>query len=209
MTELKDLIGEHILTGVDFDAEQVWEEWGDEYQTCQVMRFCLDGKVYSAIEDPQDGYRSCMRDLIVNDAAMSNTFEPVGVIGVHRTDGGLSEIDNVLELIDITTGGLVIEVGTTNTDDYYPCYLAVFRPENMKLNVKANKHTHAQTDALIAGITHYFVTNDQSMLRNMPEGRAFLLDIALKHRKIPLAIRMFPKLTGQAARRTLEQDMLT
>ena len=72
--ELKELVGEHMLDAVDFSDEQV-KTWGDQFEACQVMRFRLDGKVYVAVEDPSDGYRSCMNDLAVaDDATMKNTF---------------------------------------------------------------------------------------------------------------------------------------
>ena len=134
--ELKELVGEHMLDAVDFSDEQV-KTWGDQFEACQVMRFRLDGKVYVAVEDPSDGYRSCMNDLAVaDDATMKNTFSPVKVIGRHREKGNYGEADDVLELIDAGTGNLALEVGTVNTDDYYPCFVAAFHPEALTPNAK-------------------------------------------------------------------------
>ena len=136
--ELKELAGEHMLDAVDFSNEQV-KTWGEQYEDCQVMRFRLDGKVYVAVEDPDDGYRSHMNDLtIAEDATMKNTFVPVKVIGRHREKGSYGDVDDVLELIDAGTGKVVLEVGTENTDDYYPCFVASFHPEAMTPNVRAN-----------------------------------------------------------------------
>jgi len=42
--ELKTLIGKHILTGVDFETEEV-KQWNDYYEDCEVVRFELDGKL--------------------------------------------------------------------------------------------------------------------------------------------------------------------
>jgi len=132
--ELKELVGEHMLDAVDFSDEQV-KTWGDQFEACQVMRFRLDGKVYVAVEDPSDGYRSCMNDLAVaDDATMKNTFSPVKVIGRHREEGKYDNADDVLELIDAGTGKLALEVGTNNTDDYYPCFVAAFHPEALTPN---------------------------------------------------------------------------
>lgn len=98
--ELKALTGEHLLDAVDFSNEQV-KMWGEQYEDCQVMRFRLDGNVYVATEDPDDGYRSHMKNLtIAENATMKNVFEPVKVIGRHRDKGGYNDSADVLELID-------------------------------------------------------------------------------------------------------------
>lgn len=131
--ELKDLVGEHMLDAVDFSNEQV-KTWGYEFEACQVMRFRLDGKVYTATEDPNDGYRSSMREISVGEWAMKNTFQPVRVVGRHRTVNGYGGSSDVLELIDAGTGKTVVEVGTDDDDDYYPSFVASFRPECMTPN---------------------------------------------------------------------------
>jgi hypothetical protein len=136
--ELKALAGEHLFDAVDFSNEQV-KIWGDEFEACQVMRFRLDGNVYVAVEDPSDGYRSCMNELTVSeDAAMKNVFGPVKVIGRHRDTGDCEEPADVLELIDAGTGKIVLEVGTENTNDYYPYFVAAFHPEAMTPNVEVS-----------------------------------------------------------------------
>ena len=132
--ELKDLVGEHELDAVDFDNEEIKDEYSG-VEMSQVCRFRLDGKVYAAIEDPSDGYRSSMRDLSVSDSAtMKNVFQPVKVVGRHRTKGEYGGEDDVLELIDVKTGQVVLEVGTDQVDDYYPGYVASFHPEAMAIN---------------------------------------------------------------------------
>lgn len=124
--ELKDLVGEHWLDAVDFSNEQV-RTWGETYEACQAMRFRLDGTAYTATEDPDDGYRSCMGDLSVAEGAvMTNTFPPLRVVGVIR--------DELLELIDVKTGRCVLEVGTDESDEYYPVFVASFHPEAMTYN---------------------------------------------------------------------------
>jgi len=135
--ELKDLVGEHILTGVDFSEEDV-PTWFDEeeFENCSVCRFELDGVVYAAIEDPCDGYRSSMREVQVG-GSISNKIPPHKVICRHiesRDDGfGSSECDT-LQIIDCKTGKIVLEVGTDDIDDYYPGYVARFSPESLAVN---------------------------------------------------------------------------
>jgi hypothetical protein len=146
--EVKDLTGEHILTGVDMENEDI-EEYGGIFADCQVINFVLDGKTLSAIEDPTDGYRSSMKDLkeayknpsaadsfrrsifliSISPFFVKNMFPECRVVGKIR-DGQ----PDVIEFIDIVTGREVLSVGTDTTDDYYPSFVAEFLPENMTIN---------------------------------------------------------------------------
>ena len=133
VTDLKDLVGERNLDAVDFFDEQV-KGWLGNFENCQVVRFRLDGVAYTAMEDPDDGYRSRMSGLAVSSGEMKNVFHPVRVIARHRTKGSFGYLDDVLELVDAKTGGVVLEVGTVSTDGYYPCFVASFHPEEMATN---------------------------------------------------------------------------
>ena len=135
--ELKDLCGEHLLTGVDRSNEKILD-YGDVYQDCEVLNFTLDGKTYTACENPDDGYRSNMRYLRVTDSPTTNTFAPCKVIGRMKPDYKYGDKNEVLELIDAATGQTVLEVGTANVDDYYPCWVGSFSPENMAINRPPN-----------------------------------------------------------------------
>lgn len=132
--ELQELTGKHTLDAVDFSQESR-KRWTDEYEDCQVCRFRINGTVYAAVEDPDDGYRSSMRDLFVDkEAKLQNVFPPIEVVGVYRTKGSYGYQDAILELIDLTTGKVVLEVGTASCDDYYPSFVASFHPGNMATN---------------------------------------------------------------------------
>jgi len=124
--ELKDLIGKHVLSGVDMSNKSIGM-YEDDFEDCQVIDFVLDGKTYTAIEDPEDGYRSCMSEIKESEELVSNTFVGQEVVAKMRDN-------DVLELIDINTGKTVLAVGTGNTDDYYPYFVAEFTPENMSVN---------------------------------------------------------------------------
>lgn len=131
--DLKSLVGPHMLDAVDFSVEQV-PSWGDYLEDAQHCRFRLDGVVYIAVENPDDWYRSSMRHLLIGAGDMTNVFPPLRVIGRHRTEGRYGDEDDVLELVDERTGGVVLEVGTSNVDDYYPGFVASFHPELMAHN---------------------------------------------------------------------------
>ena len=132
--ELETLIGERVLTGVDTDVVRVKTyEWREE-EPCEVLRFILDGVTYEAIEDPSDGYRSDMQGCYVTDTPVKNMFAPVKVVGRFRTKGEYSGTDAVLELIDAANGKVILEVGTSNVDDYYPSFVAGWHPGDMAVN---------------------------------------------------------------------------
>lgn len=135
--DFAELIGEHELDAVDETTAKILT-WSDTYEDAQMLAFRLDGKTYVACEDPDDGYRSSMQYLRESDAPMRNVFTPCRVLVRHRLKGEYSQVDDTLEFLDMKTGKVVLEVGTDNTDDYYPSFVASFRPENMASN-EANK----------------------------------------------------------------------
>jgi hypothetical protein len=125
--ELKDLAGESVLDAVDMLNEGIPSEWGDQLEDSQVCRFRLNGTVFAAIEDPDDGYRSSMRDLrVLPNAKMANAFPPVRVLGIHKAKGR-----DIVQFYAVANGKLVLEVGTQDLDDYYPSFVASFHPENI------------------------------------------------------------------------------
>lgn len=129
--ELKELVGKHYLSGFDTATEKAVDLWHEAFE---VVRFVLDGKTYKAIENPSDGYRSYLQDLIVTDEIISNTFPPQEVIGKMKENGDYS-VNDTIQFIDVVTGKIVLEVGTDNTDDYYPFCVMNWHPENLAINV--------------------------------------------------------------------------
>lgn len=124
--ELKDLIGERVFSGIDF--ENGFEE--GEYKDSSCVNFILDGKTYTVIEDPDDGYRSSMQDIIESDKTIKNLFpKPVRVVARMSDEFG----EDILQLIDISNGKTVLEIGTDYSDHWYPCFVASFSPENFSL----------------------------------------------------------------------------
>lgn len=133
------LEGTGLLDAVDFASTKLKEPWRDE--DASVCRFRLDGKVYAAVEDPSDGYRSCLGELIQlpDDTKMENVFPPTKVViktAEHRkSDWGDNRHEaDVLNFIDWHTGEIVLEVGTDHADDYYPSFVANFNPKYLAHN---------------------------------------------------------------------------
>lgn len=65
---------------------------------------------------------------------MVNVFVPIRVLARKKPDDRYGNVNDTLELIDVVTGKVVLEVGTDNTDDYYPSFVSAFWPEHMASN---------------------------------------------------------------------------
>lgn len=132
---LYDLTGIHMLSGVDMSYQSIEKIIAIDYvihETCQVVNFVLDGVCYTAIEDPCDGYRSCMKEIFINnDYKCQNTFEPQKVFCYIKSDG-----DKVLMVYDVITALPILKLGTGNDGDYYPYWELEYNPENMSINKK-------------------------------------------------------------------------
>jgi hypothetical protein len=134
--EFSALLGEHVLTGVSRETLKLPSYEGSErLEDSAALNFELDGVVYSAVEDPEDGYRSSMRHFVVGSAEVAR-FAPHRVTGSMRADDTEygHQSNDVLELRDVVTGKVVLAVGTDNYDDYYPSFVADWNPENLAAN---------------------------------------------------------------------------
>jgi hypothetical protein len=123
---LQDLVGGPYF----FDArgegtvkpEYEWNSPANAYA------FRFDGKTYVVREDEDDGYRSSHDDVREATAEDLETITmvdfpvPLVVHCVHRTAGEYRSADDVLVVINDATDLVIMEVGTTNSDDYYPSF---------------------------------------------------------------------------------------
>ncbi len=131
--ELKDLVGKHILQGIELGMEPNLSDWV-YFEQRHFILFRLDGVTYKATEDPDDGYRSYMRELqIVEDVIPRVTLPDVEVVGCMHPDDKWEKF-NVIEFNDAKNGKCVLAIGTGNTDDYYPYCVLEYTPENLACN---------------------------------------------------------------------------
>ena len=125
-----EFVGIHILDAVEFDNAK---EEGD-YEDSTICYFRLDGTVYAAIEDPCDGWRSCLGSLcVIEDYEFKNEFIPIRVY-CSLSD---NESTDTLLFMDYKNDKLVLEIGTHDFDDWYPCFVCDFIPQNMSINEDA------------------------------------------------------------------------
>ena len=132
MNELENLVGKHILSGIEIGVMDCKSVWGELYH-CNFIKFTLDGVNYLAMEDPADGYRSYMSGLEISDTPCKIRLPNIEVVCRMRSDGRW-ERNDVLEFIDILNGEIILAVGTANYDDYYPYCVLEYAPENMSCN---------------------------------------------------------------------------
>jgi hypothetical protein len=128
--ELEDLVGKHTLTGVGSGNIKTEDEWNPIVDS---FSFKLDGVVYTAIENPEDGYRSCMEKLVIDEHDIDTRIPPVEVMGKMKDDDNYYN-NKTLQLIDVENGEVVLEVGTDNYNDYYPWFVREWYPKRLHIN---------------------------------------------------------------------------
>ena len=125
--KLKSLVGKHILSGIEYGVKNVNDHWNT---ACNYIRFCLDGVTYDAIEDLDDGYRSYLKELeVVKD--MPKIKLPDCPVICEMLDDDNAE---VLIIRDAICKKKVISIGTDYSDDWYPCCVFNYNPENLWCN---------------------------------------------------------------------------
>ena len=131
--ELSDLVGTHELSGVETGRICVDDSWG-ESQDCNFVKFTLDGVHYMAVEDPEDGYRSRCRELVVSDDPPRYAFPPQAMkcYMKNEEDGGYD--NDILVMQDEVTDEIILEVGTGDYNDWYPYCHFEYHPEGMACN---------------------------------------------------------------------------
>ena len=133
--DLQALVGPHKLSAVGFKDESCKDGWSGR-STVSSMLFTLDGKTYQAIEDPDDGYRSSMRELVLTNEEPSDKFEPIDVICNYVSEGSYGYKDDMIECVDAKTGVVLLSFGTSSIDDYYPSFEANFYNDRIENSLK-------------------------------------------------------------------------
>ena len=127
---LKELEGEYDKIAISHTPPKVDKNyWGEKPNT---FAFRLGDKFFLAAENPEDGYRSSL-DYIIEIDELPDSSEiinrPVKAYFINKRDNdSYYECCEILKIEDIETGHIWLEVGTDNTDDYYPWFVAKWWP---------------------------------------------------------------------------------
>lgn len=128
MLNLSDLVGAHVLSGIETGVRAFDDSFWCE--TSNYIKFTLDGITYMAVEDPDDGYRSYMGEILQVDETCRIRIPDVAVLCSMK-----DEIDHdILVFRDAINGEIVLEVGTDYTDSYYPYCVMNYHPEKLACN---------------------------------------------------------------------------
>lgn len=135
--KLRDLVGVHLMTGIETGTVKRANWWSGE-DNCNYVKFRLDGVTYMAVEDPDNGYRSMCRNLEVVDEECRTKLPDILVECKMRDDEhddiwGTEEND-ILEFYDVSNKQMFMAVGTGNTNDYYPYFAFEYTPEVLSCN---------------------------------------------------------------------------
>lgn len=138
---LLDLVGIHIMTGIETGTVKIKGQWYSK-DNCNYVKFKLDGVTYMAVEDPDDGYRSCCRDLEIVNEECKISLPNILVECKMRDDFHDSilgtEENDILEFYDVGNNQMFMAVGTGNTNDYYPYFVFEYTPETLCCNKTPN-----------------------------------------------------------------------
>jgi len=118
--ELKDLVGTHWLSGVDY--------LGENHKGADVIRFVLDGVIYAAYENEEDGYRSSLGEIEIESKPVLNMFRRTKVMVSIDKDEAMASF------ADAKNGKEIMAIGTGNWSDYYPYFVASFDPKSLHWN---------------------------------------------------------------------------
>ena len=123
---LESLIGMRVLDAVGEAIGYEAGGRGDDSADARVFYARIDGAIYRFTEDTNDGYRSCLREVVIVDDAPIVPFPPM-TVSVHWHPA--PHEDDVIYFVNEATGLVVLEVGTRNFDDYYPSFVSHWVPE--------------------------------------------------------------------------------
>ena len=105
---------------------------GEEFNFYGVCNedFKLGRKVWRAVEDESDGYRSYLDSIEVTEKLDQIFFDrPLAKVKVVE----IQDYDYPrFALVDVKDGHVWLEVGTDQYDDYYPCYRFEYHPKPSK-----------------------------------------------------------------------------
>lgn len=125
--------GTHIFQGCRFDKVTIFEELYGCERDFNACLFALDGETYQLLEDEDDGYRSYCKEIEISKQKIRPEFSIAVVCTPYEDDDNGGEHD-CMKVIDLKNGKTILTVGTKYVNDYYPCCIFEYQPENMGLN---------------------------------------------------------------------------
>ncbi len=99
-----------------------WKDVSDS--DTNAMLFYIDNYVFKVQEDPEDGWRSCCREVEEVHSSLPLLF---------RENGTLRKENEIYQFLNLSNE-VVAEFGTNRDDSWYPCYVCNIYPEKLLCN---------------------------------------------------------------------------
>jgi hypothetical protein len=116
--QLSELAGTRVLDGINRGPSHT--------DDANVVLLRLNGVTYEFSEDPNDGYRSMLGGVrVVTDPVVP--FEPV-IVSIEHIDNASTKMLVLRRALGKRNE--ICRVGTDNYDDYYPCFVFDWQPDN-------------------------------------------------------------------------------
>lgn len=135
--KLRDLVGTHLMTGVETGTIER-DCWWNKSDNCNYVKFELDGATYMAVEDPNDGYRSCCDELEIVDEKckieLPNVLVKCKMREDSNVDGWNEEKNDILEFYDLNNKKMFMAVGTSYIDNYRQYFVFEYTPDLLSYN---------------------------------------------------------------------------
>lgn len=164
-TKLTD--GPHKLSGV---CNAIFHVGWDGENEVNGYIFVIDGVNYAIYEDPDDGYRS-FGCFFETEQKCTNTFPPQDVIIESYdtdwrldSDGFNEEKESGIKILNPDNRLLILDIGTMWYDEYYPCAVMCYRPENLPINQNISM-TYHELGNLISLVGAMITSGDNSFKR--------------------------------------------
>ena len=98
------------------------------------FKIAVDGKIYifEAVEDEQDGYRSCLGCFELVDGTQENLVfyeAPMAFVVIDEETEGMIY---GYTFVDVETGHKWLQIGTDESDSYYPAFVFDYVPDKSK-----------------------------------------------------------------------------
>ena len=117
-------INENKPQSIDFDRLKGLT--ASLYFCSHLNQFQLGSVIFEVVEDENDGYRSSMSEVrIIKTDAPKNSGDLLAIVSINKKYDGTFD---GYQLIDPITGHVWYEFGTSEYDDYYPCFVFRYTP---------------------------------------------------------------------------------
>lgn len=136
MSAWSDLCGDRDLMAIRTDVRHPFDA------DANGVALDFGGITVFVFEDPSDGYRSSAAEPMIAKTGMSEfgcnpeyIRAPVTIKPWTTDDEGC--MAEGWEVVDRRNGQMILRVGTSSADDYYPSFVCDWRPQNLAENAAA------------------------------------------------------------------------